>query len=125
MNKYLIDTQVFIWWMEESGRLKKGIKDILLNPQEIIILSAASVWEMVIKIKIGRLKLPHDWKDTLHKSRLEILPINLQHIYAVETLPLYHKDPFDRILIAQAKVEGCTLITEDPKIKRYKIPVIG
>src|SRR5258708_22233470 len=115
MNKFLLDTHVFIWWMEKNRLLTKNLEEILMNPKNAIFLSAASVWEMTIKKKLGKLKLPKNWKATLTESRFELLPIQLEHVFETENLPLHHKDPFDRMLVAQAKIEDCILLTIDPK----------
>lgn len=124
-DRFLLDTQIFIWWMEDQKRLKENIKSVLTDSTNTIFLSVTSVWEMVIKLKIGKLKLPKNWKQTIRNGRFEILPVNLEHTLALEELPLHHKDPFDRMLIAQANVEGCTFITVDQKIQKYKIPVVN
>lgn len=121
---FLLDTQIFIWWMMRENRLKKEVETILKDPQSCIFLSIASVWEIIIKKKIGKLRVPHNWKETLRDSQFEILSINLDHIFKLETLPLYHHDPFDRVLIAQAQVEEATIITADEKIGKYKVDLV-
>lgn len=123
-TKFLLDTQIFIWWMKDE-KLQENVKNIISNPANTIYLSTVSVWEMIIKKKIGKLKLPKNWKITIEDGKFEILPINLEHALTVETLFLHHKDPFDRMLIAQAKVENLIMITSDPKMSKYKIRVIG
>lgn len=123
-NCFLLDTQTFIWWMVNSRRLRGKIKEIISNPENAVFLSAASVWEIVIKTKIGKFKPPKSWKETIYKSRFEILPIYLEPLFILEGLPLYHKDPFDRILVAQALVENLVIITNDEKIKKYGIETI-
>lgn len=123
--KFLLDTHIFVWWMLESKKLDKSINNILKDSRNEVFLSIVSVWEVVIKKQKGRLKVPKDWKETLLESNFSILPVNLRHTYAIEKLPQYHKDPFDRILVAQAITEKCTLITDDEKVKKYKIPTIG
>lgn len=124
-ERFLVDTNIFIWWMKEDKILKRELKEILENPHFHIFLSIASIWEMVIKKKIGKLKLPRNWKVTLKHSRFIILPLELNHLFMLDTLPLYHKDPFDRVLVAQTKAEGLTIVTKDPKIKKYKIRIVG
>lgn len=123
-KNFLLDTQIFIWWMKDE-KLKEDVTNILSDPANTIYLSTVSVWEMIIKKKIGKLKLPKDWKTTIKDGRFEVLSINFEHALAVETLPPHHKDPFDRMLIAQSKVEDLILITSDPKMSKYKIRVIG
>lgn len=121
---FLIDTQVFVWWMEESKRLPKNIFNLLNDPQNQIFLSVASVWEIVIKRAKNKLKVPTDIEGGIKKSYFTVLPIELAHVIQVDKLPIYHQDPFDRILISQAKVEGLTFITSDPKIWKYKISIL-
>ena len=105
-------------------RIKKEIKKILQVPENQIYLSIVTVLEIVIKKTVGKLKVPRDWKETLRKSNFLILPINLEHVYKLENIPLHHRDPFDRLLIAQALVENASLITGDEKIWKYKIPIV-
>ena len=122
--KYLVDTHIFIWWMKQDKRIKKEIKSILQDPQNYIYLSIATVWEIVIKKKIGKLKIPHDWKVTLKESNFLLLPISLEHVYKLENLPLHHRDPFDRMLVSQAIVENATLITGDNKLWQYDVALL-
>ncbi|OGG19859.1 hypothetical protein A3D03_00350 [Candidatus Gottesmanbacteria bacterium RIFCSPHIGHO2_02_FULL_40_13] len=123
-NRFLLDTHIFIWWMKQEKRLKKEIETVLKNPENQIFLSVASVLEIVIKKKIGKLKVPQDWKVDLRESSFLLLPISLENAFQLESLPLFHHDPFDRMLIAQTKVEGATLITGDEKIWKYDIPIL-
>lgn len=121
---YLLDTQIFIWWMEENKRLPAKIKAIIDNPANSIFLSVVIPWEIVIKLKNNKLKVPKNFVEFVTNGVFEILPIQMSHVLEVGKLQLHHKDPFDRILISQAKVEGLTLITSDEKIWKYKIPLI-
>lgn len=123
-NRFLLDTHVFIWWMKQDKRLKKEISSILSDPENYIYLSIATVLEIVIKKTIGKLKVPHDWKVTLKESNFLLLPITLEYAYKLESLPLHHRDPFDRLLIAQSIVENTALITGDKKIWKYNVPIL-
>lgn len=125
-DSFLIDTQIFIWGMEKSSSLSSEIKTLLQDPGNQIFLSVASVWEMVIKKSKGRLKTPKNIKESIKEAEFKLLPIEISHVLEVEKLPNYkdHKDPFDRILISQAKVENLTLITSDPQIWKYKISIL-
>lgn len=118
--RYLIDTQVFIWWMEENKSLHANIKSIIDDSLNSIFISVATPWEIIIKIKARKLKVPKNFTEFMMSGIFTVLPIQLNHVLEVEKLPNIHKDPFDRILIAQAKVEGLTLITSDEKIWEYK-----
>ena len=121
MNNYLLDTQVFIWWMEENKRLPSGIKALIDDPLNKIFISVIIPWEIVIKIKAKKLKVPQNFAKAIINGIFEILPIQISHVLGLRKLPLYHKDPFDRILIAQAKIEGLTLITSDQKFSKYNL----
>ena len=123
-NRYLLDTQIFLWWMDGAKKLNNDLIKIIKNPENQIFLSVASIWEIVIKKTIGKLRMPTNWKDDLGKSGFLILSIELEHVFKIENLKYHHKDPFDRMLIAQAKVENLILITNDPKIRKYNLKTI-
>lgn len=123
-NRFLLDTHIFIWWMKQEGKLKKEIAAVLKNPENQIFLSVASVLEIVIKKKIGKLKVPQDWKEDLRDSSFLLLPISFENAFQLESLPLFHHDPFDRMLIVQAQSEGATLITGDTKIWKYDVTLL-
>ena len=123
-NRFLIDTHIFIWSMEKNKRLSEKIFNILKNPQNSIYLSVATVWEMVIKVKRRKLKMPENIEAVINAAGFHILPIEINHVLNVRTLPSHHFDPFDRILIAQSMIENLTLITSDPKIWQYKIDLL-
>ncbi|MBI2039689.1 type II toxin-antitoxin system VapC family toxin [Candidatus Microgenomates bacterium] len=120
---YLLDTQVFIWAMEKSTRFSKAFQKVISDPNNMVFVSVATVWEIIIKKRKG-LKVPRDIAGGIKKSLFTILPINIDHVLEIEVLEDYHKDPFDRIIIAQAKVEKLTLITVDEKILKYHIKAL-
>ncbi len=120
---YLLDTQTFIWVMEGNRRLSQYLKDRISDPNNEIFVSVGSIWEIVIKKRKG-LKVPKDVLGGIKKSNFSLLSIEISHVLEVEKLADFHKDPFDRILIAQAKIENLTLITSDKKIWQYNIPLI-
>jgi PIN domain nuclease of toxin-antitoxin system len=120
--KYLLDTHIFLWSLINDRRLKDSIKKILIDPENIIYVSVVSAWELGIKLKTNPgFKLKTTIKKAFTISGFEVLPISFEHVLQIQELSLYHKDPFDRMLICQAKVENLTLITSDEKIPRYKI----
>ncbi len=123
-NGYLIDTHIFIWWMEKSNKLPQELFDLLNNPHNKIFLSVVSVWEIVLKKRKKKLDLSMDMKVSVQKSKFSVLPIEIDHVFGIDILPLHHKDPFDRILISQAIVEKLTLITTDDKIVKYNLPML-
>lgn len=124
-NHLLLDTHIFIWWMEKNKRLSKEVLDLLNTPQNQIFLSIASVWEMVIKKGKKKLKLPKDIEGGVKASDFTILPIEIAHVLAIEKLPMYHQDPFDRLLIAQAMVENLTILTDDKKFEKYQVKIFN
>lgn len=125
MNRALIDTHVFIWWTGEPQRLSKLAHDFLVNPENKPALSFASIWEMQIKLSLGKLtlktSLPELVDDEIGRNGLSLLPIELHHIYALSNLPPYHRDPFDRLLIAQSISEEMPVISIDDKFDVYGI----
>lgn len=122
--RYLLDTHVFIWAMEKKKRLPESIKNEITNPDNIIFISVATVWEIIIKSAKKKLKTPKDIKGDIAASNFQLLSIEVEHVLGIKELPGIHKDPFDRILISQAKIENLTLITSDEKIWKYKTPLI-
>lgn len=122
--RVLLDTHVFLWWLSNDSHLSKKAKDIIRNPENIIFVSVASAWEMSIKITLKKLILSVSIEECFTKSGFDVLPIKLVHIGNLHTLPYLHKDPFDRILVAQAQKEDLTLVTNDPQIIRYDVSVL-
>ena len=122
---YLLDTHIFLWSLDETKRLTKEVAKILKDPRNRIFVSVATAWEISIKQKKGKLPLKTTLEECFRKSNFEILEIKLPHILQLENLPTYHKDPFDRILVAQAIVEKLMIITEDGKIKKYDVSVLA
>ncbi len=124
MSQFLLDTQVLIWLAEEPGKLSK-LAESTINSDNRLLLSHASVWEMAIKVKSGKLRL-HIRLDefvmnAVQKHTLEFLPITLPHIYQTQELPLHHRDPFDRLLIAQSLVEAIPVVSSDELWDAYNI----
>lgn len=121
---YLLDTHIFIWWMRGDKRLSKKLETLIKDPENEVCLSVVNVWEVVVKKRTGKLSVPRNWKSSIRRLGFRILSVHPEHIYPLESLPLYHKDPFDRILIAQAKAENLTLITSDKKIWKYRVNLL-
>jgi PIN domain nuclease of toxin-antitoxin system len=121
----LLDTHTFIWFDAEPAKLSLRAAALLADPNNRVLLSAASVWELVIKVAIGKLTLRDEVKNLVEsqvtQNAVELLDIRADHVLAVGGLPDVHKDPFDRILAAQALVEGAVLLTNDPVFKQYPI----
>lgn len=123
-NIFLLDTQIFIWAMEKNKRLPKDIIEKIEDPQNKIYISVATIWEIVIKKMTKKIEFNFDLQSTTEEAGMELLSIQVNHILAVLQLPLYHSDPFDRLLIAQSITENITLITSDEKIWKYNLHLI-
>ena len=125
MIKLLLDTHTFIWWDSSPNHLSDTVMNLLTNPNNIKLLSVASIWEMQIKSSLGKLDLKLSLDKIIEgqvkENDFEILPIFQNHVLYLEQLPLHHKDPFDRILIAQANCENAILISRDNIFQRYKV----
>lgn len=126
--RVLVDTHCWLWQLGEPERLTAEARAVLSTRENDVFFSAASAWEIVIKHSVGRLSLPHAPAEYI-PSRLAALgnvslPVAQAHVLRLAALPLHHKDPFDRILIAQALVEGLHLITADPAMRSYEVPII-
>jgi PIN domain nuclease of toxin-antitoxin system len=121
----LLDTHVFIWWDSRDRRLSKLAREAIEDLGNRAIVSAASIWEISIKRTTGKLKFHHDTLAALDRNGFESLDITPIHAEAAGSLPLHHTDPFDRLLIAQAKLEGLVLITQDRHLTLYGVPILG
>jgi PIN domain nuclease of toxin-antitoxin system len=125
--KALLDTHTFLWAIAEEGKLSRRAQQIYTGHNDLW-LSVVSVWEILIKVQAGKLPLPEPAGRYLGKklsqNRIEVLPITLDHVLKTESLPLHHRDPFDRLLIAQSIEEGWPIITADPWFARYPVEVI-
>jgi PIN domain nuclease of toxin-antitoxin system len=122
--KYLIDTHVFIWFVENSPNLPQSIKDLIEDENSDIFISIASIWEVSIKTSIGKLPMNRKFKeliDVLNDNLIEILPIKFEHTNENNQLPFHHRDPFDRIIIAQAIVEKIDFISADAAFDDYLV----
>jgi PIN domain nuclease of toxin-antitoxin system len=125
---YLLDTGVWLWSVWEPERMSREAREVLAASAQAIFLSAVTSWELAIKAAAGKLKLP-EAPSSYVPSRMVLqglrpLPVSHQHALAVFGLPLHHRDPFDRLLIAQASVENMTVLTADREFRKYDIPVL-
>ncbi|OGV28403.1 MAG: hypothetical protein A3F18_08645 [Legionellales bacterium RIFCSPHIGHO2_12_FULL_37_14] len=121
---YLLDTHVILWWFTTPEEIHKRARNIIENVEESIFISTVSLWEMAIKQSIGRLTLPAQLLTLITKAGFQTLPILPEEGLSVADLPLLHQDPFDRLLIIQAKLHNLVLLTRDNKIKQYTVPII-
>lgn len=126
--KLLLDTHVFIWWADQPEKLSPTALAALEDEDNALFLSVASVWEMQIKIQLGRLKLRAELTELVESQReandVQILPVALIHVLALDALPLHHKDLFDRLLIAQSIEEDATFVTADSKLSAYAVKLL-
>ena len=117
--RILLDTHVFIWWVEDSNKLSKAARNIIANADEAYI-SSASIWEIAIKSKIGKIEVDMNALiNTIKKGDFLELPVSVKHAAATLELPDIHNDPFDRILISQAITEPLRFISADKKLREY------
>jgi PIN domain nuclease of toxin-antitoxin system len=121
----LLDTHAFLWIVGPADRLSETARTAIQDPANTLYLSAAGVWEMQIKWQLGKLLLPAPLAAIVEEQQringIQILPIELSHIYALDALPQHHKDPFDRLIIAQAGAEGFAIVTADPAFAAYSV----
>jgi len=120
----LLDTHVVLWWLADDPSLAPAARQAIGQGRNLVYISAASVWEIVIKQALGKLAVPAEFRDILGREPFLHLDITADHAFAVAKLPEHHRDPFDRMLVAQCLVEGLALVTRDTDIKRYGIDII-
>ena len=126
--KALLDTHTFLWWITDQPRLPQGVRAIIENEKNELFVSAVTGWEIIIKFQLGRLILPGDPEsylmEQIQRNAFQPLPIQMRHSLHLLALPSFHKDPFDRMLIAQAQFEKIPILTSDKQIARYPVEVI-
>ncbi len=126
--KFLLDTHVFIWWDSEPGKLSNRAFELCQAPENQLILSVASLWEIQIKSQLGKIKLNIPLAKLVegqqNSNGLLLMPVNASHVYALGNLPSIHKDPFDRMIVAQARVESLCLISHDSTLKKYPVDIM-
>ena len=126
--KLLLDTHTFIWWDSEPQRLSQQVLKMCQDPDNVLLASVASLWEMQIKLQLGKLKLNKPLTELVSGQQainnIEILDVKLEHVLALAKLPSHHKDPFDRLLIAQADIEEAILVSKDQIFTEYEVKVV-
>jgi len=120
----LLDTHVLLWWLDDHPTLSKKAKAAIADGKNLIFISAAVIWEIRIKQALGKLEIPKNFRKVLDAQSFIMLDITVEHAHVVGDLPAHHRDPFDRMLVSQTKVEHLTLVTRDVHLKKYKIPII-
>jgi PIN domain nuclease of toxin-antitoxin system len=127
--KLLLDTHVFIWWMTAEPRLTSQVRQGICDPGNELFLSSISVVEMAIKIRLGKLRLDGPLEQFVVRGMVQgqvsELPLTIRHALELASLPLHHRDPFDRLLLAQAIAERMSLVTQDSQLRPYGVNLIG
>ena len=123
--KYLLDTHALLWWLSNDTSLSDQAQVRIASPENLIFVSAVSAWEISIKKAIGKLEAPDNLEDAIINNRFEALPISIGDGIVAGKLPLHHKDPFDRMLIAQAINYNLIIITRDGQFERYGVKLLG
>jgi PIN domain nuclease of toxin-antitoxin system len=120
----LLDTHAVVWFLEGSDKLRSGAREAI-EAADRVYVSSATIWEMAIKVSRGRLVAPSDFPERLSDLGMLQLALEWEHARVAGGLPLHHRDPFDRMLVAQAIVERLTIVTRDEAVARYPVPVIA
>jgi PIN domain nuclease of toxin-antitoxin system len=122
--RLLLDTNALLWILMAPDRLRKTAAEAIRSEESDVWASVVSPWELAIKASHGKLRAPDDLSARLDRARVSLLPISLRHADAVASLPHHHRDPFDRMLVAQAQVEGMTLVTSDRELAQYQVALL-
>jgi PIN domain nuclease of toxin-antitoxin system len=126
--RVLLDTHAFLWWLEDAPALSKRARKAISEPANECLLSLASCWEMAIKLSLGKLRLPSPIEqfvpEQLSANAFRQLDINFRHVARIATLPFHHRDPFDRLLAAQALEEHCAIVSADRTFGKYGVKCI-
>ena len=122
--KILLDTHVLVWALSSPEKIKPKVQDLLVDTDNIVFVSIASLWELQIKKSLNKISLPDDFISQLQENGFELLDINYKHIVKLDELPLIHRDPFDRMLVAQTIHENLSLVTNDLEIMKYNVKII-
>jgi PIN domain nuclease of toxin-antitoxin system len=124
VKRLLLDTHVFLWWLADDPSLGSETRDAIADSRNVVYVSAATVWEIAIKKSLGKLEAPDDMSSIIEAEGFEPLPIDAFHAEQAGQLPPHHRDPFDRMLIAQGQAEGLSIVTHDRNFARYGVRVV-
>jgi PIN domain nuclease of toxin-antitoxin system len=122
--RLLLDTHTLLWWRDDSPRLSARARCEIADATNEILVSVATLWEISIKRVLGKLSFPDDLEEVVREESFGLLPISFKHLRRLETLPGLHRDPFDRMLVAQALTEGAPLVTNDRALLAYGAPTL-
>ncbi len=123
--KVLLDTHTLLWAFANTSRLSKSARRVIESSETIVFVSLASLWELRIKETIGKITLPRTFYTAIEPAGYEILPLKMRHIQEYGQLPMHHRDPFDRMLVAQARCEQLALVTDDQTLAKYDVQIIA
>ena len=116
---------MFLWWAAGSPDLSDEAREAISDPESLVAVSAAVAWEIAIKRALGKLEAPEDLGEELERSAFDALQITVEHATLAGALPQHHRDPFDRMLVAQAQIEGLVIVTRDENIPRYRVATLA
>ncbi len=123
--RLLIDTNAYIWAITRPSELSTAARQAIEDPEIHRFVSIASLWKMTVKLSVGKLTLPANYMDGVDHIGAALLPITVPHLMQVQSLPLHHRDPFDRMMIAQALKESLTIVTRDRAFRAYGVPLLA
>jgi PIN domain nuclease of toxin-antitoxin system len=122
--RLLLDTNVLLWWLDDAPRLTLEARDAIATPRNLVYVSSVTAWEITIKRALGKLDIPENWSEIVMGEPFRRLSVTWEHALDVGSLPDLHRDPFDRLLVAQARVEGLVLVTGDEIVTRYDVETL-
>lgn len=120
----LLDTHALLWWLDDNQTLSVEARDAIADGRNMVFVSAVVIWEIRIKQALGKLQLPPDFREILDGQAFDELSLTVDHAHRLAELPPHHRDPFDRMLVAQALAERLTIVTRDPDIARYPVRIL-
>ena len=120
----LLDTPIALWWLGDTPELPDAVREVVQDSDNVVYVSAATIWEIAIKRALGKLEIGDEYVSEIVEQGFVELPIRWEHAKRVEALPMLHRDPLDRVLIAQAQALGLTLVTTDGMIRKYSVNVL-
>jgi len=123
--RLLLDTRVLLWWLGDDSRLRPGTREVIADPTNDVLVSAVSFTEIAIKLSVGKLSAPADMLGALAHEGFDELPLLARHSTVLRDLPFHHRDPFDRMLIAQSISENLTLVSYDDRLTQYDVVLLG
>lgn len=121
MTTYLVDTHALLWWLAADRRLPRRCQERIADPGHEVLVSAASAWEVAIKTRLGKLEAPEDLLDVVEASGMSWISVQPREAYAAGALPMHHRDPFDRLLVAQALAREAQVVSRDDVFDRYGV----